>query len=61
MKNENFFKNTFQSIFDYSKIVLLMFLIKNDINLLKEFGFVKSDIERLNLEFENITIEQIDE
>ena len=44
MNNEKFFKDLFELITAYRKIVLLNFLIKNDIDLLEEFGFVKSDI-----------------
>ena len=50
MKYENYLKDIFESIPEYRKIVL-MFLIKNDEDLLKECGFLKSDINRLNLEF----------
>ena len=39
------------------KIVLLIFLIQNDKNLLKEIGFSKNDINRLSIEFKNILIE----
>ena len=38
--------------------VLLIFLIKNYSDLLKECGFLKSDINRLSLQFKNILIEQ---
>ena len=38
-----------------------MFLIKNYYDLLKECGFLKSDIGRLCLEFKNILIEQNEE
>ena len=34
MNNVNYFKDLFESIPDYKKIVLLMFLIKKDVNLL---------------------------
>ena len=53
----NYFKDIFESIIDYKKIVLLIFLIKNDKNLLKEIGFSKNDINLLNLEFKNILLE----
>ena len=36
MNYENYFKDIFESIPDYRKIVLLIFLIQNDKNLLKE-------------------------
>ena len=58
MDNINYFKDIFKSIHDYKKIVLLIFLIQNDKNLLKEIGFSKNDINLLNLEFQNILIEQ---
>ena len=57
----NYFKDLFESISDYKKIVLLVFLIQNDKNLLKEIGFSKNDINCLNLEFKNILIEQHEE
>ena len=58
MDNINYFKDIFESLHDYKKIVLLIFLIQNDKNLLKEIGFSKNDINLLNLEFKNILIEQ---
>ena len=58
MDNINYFKDIFESIHDYKKIVLLIFLIQNDKNLLKEKGFSKNDINLLNLEFRSILIEQ---
>ena len=58
MDYENYFKDMFESIPDYRKLVLLIFSIQNDKNLLKEIGFSKNDINRLNLEFKNILIEQ---
>ena len=61
MDNTNYFKDLFESIHDYKKIVLLIFLIQNDKNLLKEIGFSKNDINLLNLEFKNILIEQNEE
>ena len=42
---------------DFRKIVLLIFLVQNDKNLIKEIGFSKNDINLLNLEFKNILIE----
>ena len=61
MNYENYFKDLFESITDFRKIVLLMFLIKNDNDLLTECGFLKDDINRLNLEFKNILMEQNEE
>ena len=58
MDNKKYFKDIFESIHDYKKIVLLIFLFQNDKNLLKEIGISKNDINLLNLEFKNILIEQ---
>ena len=61
MNNANYFKDIFESIHDYRKIVLLIFLIQNDKNLLKEIGFSKNDINLLNLEFKNILLEEFED
>ena len=61
MNNSNYFKDLLESIPDYRKIVLLVFLIQNDKNLLKEIGFSKNDINLLNLEFKNILLEGYEE
>ena len=58
MNNINYFKDIFESIHDYKKIVLLIFLIQNNENLLREIGFNENDINLLKLDFENILIEQ---
>ena len=55
---ENFFKDMFESIPDYRKIVLILFLIKTGEDLLKECGFLKSDFNRLFKEYENNLMEQ---
>ena len=60
MNNANYFKDLFESIHDYRKIVLLIFLIQNDKNLLKEIGFSKNDIYLLNLEFKKILLEEFE-
>ena len=57
MDNVNYFKDLFESIPDYKKIVLLMFLIKNDVDFLYECGFLKGDINFLYREFKNILLE----
>ena len=57
MNNNIYFKEIFESIPDYKKIVLLMFLIKNDVNFLYECGFLKGDINSLDKEFKNILLE----
>ena len=61
MDNSNYFKDIFESIPDYKKIVLLIFLIKNDENFLKEIGFSKNSINLLNLEFKNILLEEFED
>ena len=60
MNNSNYFKDIFESIPDYRKIVLLIFLIQNDKNLLKEIGFSKNDINLLYLEFKNFLLEEFE-
>ena len=57
MENVNYFNDMFESIADYKKIVLLMFLIKNDVNLLHECGFLTGDIHYLYRKFKNILLE----
>ena len=61
MNNSNYFKDIFKSIPDYRKIVLLLYLIQNDKNLLNEIGFSKNDINGLNLEFKNILLEEYED
>ena len=61
MNYENYFKDIFESIPDYRKIVLLIILIQNDKNLLKEIGFSERDINLLNLEFKIILLEGYEE
>ena len=60
MYNSNYFRDIFESIPDYRKIIL-MFLFKNDKEFLLEIGFSERDINRLNLELKNILIEQHEE
>ena len=57
MDSVNSFQDSFESIPDYKKIVLLMFLIKNDVNFLYECGFLKGDINYLNKELDIILLE----
>ena len=61
MNYVNYFKDLFESIDDYRKKVLLIFLIKNDNYILKEVGFIENDINRLSLEFRMVLIEQHEE
>ena len=57
MNNVIYFKDLIESIPDYKKIVLLKFLIKNDVNFLYECGFLKGDINYLYKEFKKILLE----
>ena len=57
MNNTNYFNDLFESIPDYREVVLLIFLIKNDKDLLLEIGFSERDINSLNKEFKNILLE----
>ena len=50
-----------ESIHDYKKTVLLLFLIQNDKNLLNEVGFSQRDINRFSIEFKNILLEEVEE
>ena len=59
--DNNYFKDLLESIPDYKKIVLLIFLIQKDNNLLKEVGFSKTNNILLNLEFKNTLIKQNEE
>ena len=58
MNYENDFKNLFESITDYRKLVLLVSLTKNDKDLLLEIGFSERDISRLYLELKIFLKEQ---
>ena len=51
MDNVHYFRDLFESIPDYRKIVLLIFLIKAVKKFLKEVGHSKNDITQLSLEF----------
>ena len=61
MNNANYFKDLFESIPDYRKVVLLIFLIQIDKNLLNEVGFSQHDINRLSIEFKKILIEEFED
>ena len=61
MKNTNYFKDLFESIPDYRKVVLLIYLNQNDKNLFNEIGFSKADINRLNVEFKNVLLEEFED
>ena len=55
-----YFKDLFESIPDYRK-VLLVFLIKNNADFLNERGFLKNDIDSSNKEFKNTLLQQYEE
>ena len=61
MNYETYFKDLFQSIPDYRKIVLSKFLNKKDPDLLKECGFSKNGMSRVNEEFKIILMAEIEE
>ena len=61
MDNINYFEDLFESLPDYKKIVLLMFLNKNDVNFLYECGFLRGDINFLYKEFKIILLELNDD
>ena len=61
MNNSDYFKDIIESIPNYRKIVLLIYLIQNDKRLLEEIGFSKKIINSLNLEFNNVLINKFDE
>ena len=57
MNNVKYFTDLFASIPDYKKIVLIMFLIKNDVNFLYECRFSYGNINFLYKEHKNILLE----
>ena len=58
MEHLNYCKDLFESIPDYGKILLILFLIQNDKKFLHDNGFKERDVNRLILEFKNIILEQ---
>ena len=61
MNHVKYFKDLFESLPEYGKIVFLMFLFENHVDLLNECGFMKNNISRLCKEFINILLEQNEE
>ena len=47
MDHKIYFKDLFDSIPDYRKIVLLLSLNQNESDLLKKCGYIKNDIDSL--------------
>ena len=58
MDNLNYFKDLFESIPDYRKVVLLIFIGKDHKNLSKEIGFIKNGINQLSLKYKIILLEE---
>ena len=56
-----YFKGLLKSLWDYRQIVLFLFSIKNDVLLITECGFLKSDINCLRLEYKSFLLEQNEE
>ena len=56
MNSVNFFEYLFESVPDHRKIVLLRFLIKNDVNLFYECGFLKGDIHYLKKNLKKLNL-----
>ena len=61
MDHVTYFKDMFESIQDYRKLVLLIYIFQNDRNLSREIGFSESDNNCLKVEFEKIIGEQHEE
>ena len=61
MINENCFKDIFESITEYKKIISLKILIQNDKGLLHAVGLSERDINRLNKKFKDILKKQHEE
>ena len=57
MNNVKYSTDIFETITNYKKIVLLMFSIKNDRDLITECGFLKGDINFLYKDFKKILVE----
>ena len=54
----NYFRHLIESLTDYSKIVLIMISVKNELDLLIECGFLKNDVNRLCIDFKKTLIDQ---
>ena len=58
MDHINYFKDMLESIPNYRKTILLILLIQNDKDLMKQCGFLKSDIDRLSNDFKKFLMAQ---
>ena len=61
MDHVKYFKDLLESISVCGKILLLMFSTSKNVDLLNETGYLKNDINRPCLEFENTLLEQNEE
>ena len=61
MEDINYFKDMFESIHDYKKIILLCFINKRDDTMLKEFGLSDDFIEKLYNDCKQIMESDMDE
>ena len=60
MDDINYFKDLLESIHDYRKIILLCFIIKQDIDILREFGMSEDFINKLYNQFKKISEKELD-
>ena len=58
MDQTNYYKGLFGTITDYRKIVLLMFILKNDVDQVNDCRILKKGLKRLHEDFENGLKEQ---
>ena len=61
MEDINYFKDMFESIPNYRKIILLCFIIKRDDVILREFGLSDDFIEKLYNDCKQIMISDMDQ
>ena len=61
MNHVTFSKDLFESTPDLRKIVLILFLFKNDVDILHECSYLKTDINWLCLEFDKLSMEDNEE
>ena len=58
MNHVYYFEDLFESISDCRKTLLLLFLIKNDVDSINECGYLKIDFNHVCLEFKKTSTEQ---
>ena len=61
MDCEIYFKDLFESVSEYRKLLLMIFLIKIDTDFLTECRLLKNGIIRFRSKFLNLIIEQYEE